>query len=215
MADDLPGAWTSRGFHRAHLFPVEGDSAVAELWHDDEIWAEVRLEGLRLNASGEDRITSATAMVRLFALPAGAAPGRRDYHLDDILAELSAAQEWLLDNERGRSPVDSADRLSRAGRALSTASAAMIDRLHDSVPPASNPEPPDAGTGDLTIVLIDEGPTPIKLIRELRRLTGCGLMDARALVESRPSVVMTGLSATEAASVRQSLQAAGAIAEIR
>ncbi len=73
---------------------------------------------------------------------------------------------------------------------------------------------PDAGTGDLTVVLFNPGLTPIEQIRELRRLTGYGLMAARALLEGRLSVVVTGPSAPDAAEVRQSLEAAQAPVEL-
>jgi hypothetical protein len=47
MADNARAAEAWHGFRMAHLFPVEGDSAIAELWHDEEVWADVRLEGVR------------------------------------------------------------------------------------------------------------------------------------------------------------------------
>jgi hypothetical protein len=33
-------------------FPVEGESAMAELWYDDDEWADLQLEGLNLGANG-------------------------------------------------------------------------------------------------------------------------------------------------------------------
>lgn len=202
-------------FHRAHLFPVEGDSAIAELWHDGEVWAEVWLEGLQLDARGEDRVRNASAMVRLYSRPASAEPDWMEYRLDEVMAELTTARDWLLDNERGRVPVEDEGELSAAGRALSTMATADIGRLMASIPPASNPPPPHAGTGAVSLLLIDGGLTPIALIRELRRLTGFGLMDARALLADVPSIVMTGLSPADAEQARQAIEAAGGIAEIR
>jgi ribosomal protein L7/L12 len=215
MADDARAAATWRGFRMAHLFPVEGDSAIAELWHDEQVWADVRLDGVRPEAHGEDRTASATAVVRCYARPAGADPGWRAHHLDEILAQLTAARDWLLDNEHGRIPVDGGDDLSAAGRALTAASVQTIERLIGAVPTASSPELRNAGTGALAVVLVDEGPTPIELIRRIRQLTGWGLMDSRTLLAARPSAVMTGLSAADAAAVGRSLEAAGATIEIR
>ncbi len=215
MADNARAAETWHGFRMAHLFPVEGDSAIAELWHDEEVWADVRLEGVRLDAHGEDRTASATAVVRFYARSAGAHPDWREHHLDEILAQLTAARDWLLDNEHGRIPVDGGDDLSAAGWALTTASVQTIERLIGSVPTASRPELLNAGTGGLAVVLVDEGPTPIELIRQIRQLTGWGLMDTRTLLAARPSVVMTGLSAADAAEIGRSLEAAGATIEIR
>jgi hypothetical protein len=46
------------GFHLARLYPVEGDSAIAELWHGDDVWADLRLDGIRLDEHGEQRVTA-------------------------------------------------------------------------------------------------------------------------------------------------------------
>ena len=83
------------------------------------------------------------------------------------------------------------------------------------VPPASNPAPPDFGAGDLELVLVAPGPTPIELIRRIRQITGFGLMDSRALLETCPSVVVTGLSEAQTADLRDALRSAGATADIR
>jgi large subunit ribosomal protein L7/L12 len=203
------------GFRIAHLFPAEGDSAIAELWHDKEVWADVRLVGVRLDTRGEDRITSATAVVRLYPRSADFRPPWWEWNLEDVLGQLDSARQWLLDNERGRIPVDDRDRLTAAGQALSTASAATIDQMLASVPPATHPEPPDAGRGELEVVLVAVGPRPIELIRQIRIITGLGLMDARALLSACPSVVIIGLDRPEAARIRHALEAVGATIDVR
>lgn len=77
------------------------------------------------------------------------------------------------------------------------------------VAPATNPVPPDLGAGDLELVLAGAGATPIELIRRIRQITGFGLLDTRALLETCPSVVVTGLSTAQAAELRETLQTAG------
>jgi ribosomal protein L7/L12 len=207
------GFETRRGFWMARLFPVQGDSAIAELWHDDEIWADVRLEGVQLDVHGEDRITTATAIVRLYARATRTDPDWREHRLDDLLTQLTTARDWLLDNESGRTPVEDGEELSSAGRALSTASTRTVEQLINLVPAASNSDPPNAGTGEFAVALVAVGPTPVELIRTIRSLTGYGLLDARALLTALPSVVMTGLSATDTAKIARSLEAAGATTE--
>jgi large subunit ribosomal protein L7/L12 len=83
------------------------------------------------------------------------------------------------------------------------------------VPPASNTGPPDAGTGGLALVLVSAGPTPIGLIKKIREITGLGLTETRALLETCPSIVITGLSEADAAVARRALESAGATTEIR
>jgi hypothetical protein len=64
----------------------------------------------------------------------------------------------------------------------------------DAEQPVLEGVPPDFGTEDLELVLVAPGPTPIELIKRIRQITGFGLMDSRALLETCPSVVVTGLS---------------------
>lgn len=50
----------------------------------------------------------------------------------------------------------------------------------------------------------------LSVIRTVRELTGMGVLEARTFVEAAPQVVREGLSAEDAARVRDSLLAAGA-----
>ncbi len=50
---------TDERFRMQMVFPVAGDSAIVELTHDGEQWAEIRLEDLRIDAVGEDRLREA------------------------------------------------------------------------------------------------------------------------------------------------------------
>jgi hypothetical protein len=62
------------GFHLARLYPVEGDSAIAELWHGDDVWADLRLDGIRMDEHGEQRVTGVRCVLRLYPPPDGADP---------------------------------------------------------------------------------------------------------------------------------------------
>jgi large subunit ribosomal protein L7/L12 len=204
------------GFHLARLYPVEGDSAIAELWHGDDVWADLRLDGIRLDEHGEQRVAGVRCVLRLYPPPDGADPAWWEWDLDAVLAQLTAARAWLLDNERGRAPIDDPDGLTAAGAALSKAALEEIERLSarddsSSSPPAA----PVLGTGHLAVVLQAPGPRPILLIRCLREITGFGLRDARALLDTVPATVATGLSDADAARIGRLLESAGATVEIR
>jgi hypothetical protein len=95
------------------VFPVEGDSAIVELLHDGEQWADVRLEGLRLDAVGEDRLEDSTVVLTVFPPPDGNA---WTFDLADARGQLDDAREWLVENERGREPFD-AEGATAAARA--------------------------------------------------------------------------------------------------
>jgi hypothetical protein len=91
----------SERFGMQMVFPVEGDTAIVELLHDGEQWAELRLEDLRLDAVGEDRLEG--AHIVLTVIPAGDGSAR-EFDLDDARAQLDEARDWLIENERGRRP---------------------------------------------------------------------------------------------------------------
>jgi ribosomal protein L7/L12 len=60
------------------------------------------------------------------------------------------------------------------------------------------------------VVLQLPGPNVVLVIRELRRTTGRGLLEAKQLTDDAPVVVVEGLSETSAELVAERLRAAGA-----
>src|SRR5258708_37371510 len=135
--------------------------------------------------------------------------------LDQVLEQLEAGRQWLIENERGRVPVGEGPGLPAAGSALSKASAEEIEQFAASIPPASHPDPPYLGTGYLAVVLLAAGPTPIRLIKTIREITGFGLMDSRDLVASLPAVVVAGADPSDAARIASALKGARATTEIQ
>lgn len=83
------------------------------------------------------------------------------------------------------------------------------------IPPATNPPPPDLGAGNQELVLLAAGSTPINLLRQIRQITGFGLLDARDLLQTCPSIIVTGLDQPQADDLLQTLRNAGATAETR
>ena len=90
-------------FSMAMEFPIEGDTAIVELLHDGEQWADLRLENLRVDAVGEDRLAGARIVLTVFPREDGEP---REFDLEQARAQLDEARDWLLENERGRQPFD-------------------------------------------------------------------------------------------------------------
>ena len=65
------------------------------------------------------------------------------------------------------------------------------------------------------IILKDAGDKKILAIKAVREVTGLGLSDAKDLVDSPPSVVVSGLSVEEAEIVASALRKAGMTIEVR
>lgn len=75
--------------------------------------------------------------------------------------------------------------------------------------------PPAEEQTQFSVTLKEVGANKINVIKAVREVTTLGLKEAKELVEAAPKVVKEGVSKEEANSVKEKLQAAGAVAEIK
>ena len=68
---------------------------------------------------------------------------------------------------------------------------------------------------EFTVILKEIGENKISVIKAVRELTTLGLKEAKDLVESAPKEVKEGVNKEEAAAIKQKLQEAGALVEIK
>jgi large subunit ribosomal protein L7/L12 len=68
---------------------------------------------------------------------------------------------------------------------------------------------------EFAVVLKDFGAEKIKVIKEVRAVTGLGLKEAKELVESAPKNVKEGVPKEEAEEIKKKIEAAGAKVEIQ
>ena len=68
---------------------------------------------------------------------------------------------------------------------------------------------------EFDVILVDAGANKINVIKEVRAITGLGLTEAKALVESAPKAVKEGVSKAEAADIKKKLEDAGAKADVK
>ena len=68
---------------------------------------------------------------------------------------------------------------------------------------------------EFTVVLNSIGEKKIEVIKAVREVTELGLKQAKDLVEAAPQVVKESISKEEADTMRQKLEAAGAVVEIK
>ena len=64
------------------------------------------------------------------------------------------------------------------------------------------------------VQLKEFGDQKIKVIKEVRAITGLGLKEAKVAVEEAPTIVREGVSQEEADEVKEKLEAVGAVVEI-
>ncbi|MFO1260058.1 MAG: 50S ribosomal protein L7/L12 [Sphingomonadaceae bacterium] len=68
---------------------------------------------------------------------------------------------------------------------------------------------------EFDVILTGDGGNKIAVIKEVRAITGLGLTEAKALVESAPKAIKEGVSKAEAEEVKKKLEAAGAAVEMK
>ncbi len=68
---------------------------------------------------------------------------------------------------------------------------------------------------EFDVVLTDAGSTKIAVIKVIREITGLGLTEAKALVESAPKTVKEGVSKDEAKQIKEKIEATGAKVELK
>jgi len=68
---------------------------------------------------------------------------------------------------------------------------------------------------EFNVILSSFGDKKIQVIKEVRAITGLGLQAAKELVEGAPSTVKEGVEKEEAAKLKEQIEGAGGIVEIK
>ena len=68
---------------------------------------------------------------------------------------------------------------------------------------------------EFNVVLADAGEKKVNVIKAVRELTGLGLKEAKAVVDSAPGMVKEGVSKDEAEAAKKALEEAGAKVELK
>ena len=82
-------------------------------------------------------------------------------------------------------------------------------------PAAGGAAAPAEEQTEFDVVLTSAGDSKIAVIKVVREITGLGLKDAKAVVDSAPKAVKEKVSKEDAAAIKEKLTAAGATAEIK
>jgi len=68
---------------------------------------------------------------------------------------------------------------------------------------------------EFDVILKAAGSSKINVIKEVRKITGLGLKEAKALVEEAPKPVKEGIAKDDAQKIKEELEAAGAEVELK
>lgn len=72
-----------------------------------------------------------------------------------------------------------------------------------------------AAKTEFDVILVEVGANKVAVIKEVRAITGLGLIEAKTLVEGTPKAVKSGIANDEAEKIKQLLEATGAKVEIK
>ena len=68
---------------------------------------------------------------------------------------------------------------------------------------------------EFNVMLLEAGEKKVNVIKAVRELTGLGLKEAKAVVDSTPGMVKEGVSKDEAEAAKKALEEAGAKVELK
>jgi large subunit ribosomal protein L7/L12 len=117
--------------------------------------------------------------------------------VDDLsaLTVLEAAElAKLLEEKWG---VSAAAAVAVAGPAAAAAGPAAVEQT------------------EFDVILTGDGGKKINVIKEVRAITGLGLGEAKALVESAPKAVKAGVNKDEAEKIKKQIEEAGGTVELK
>ncbi|MCD8028923.1 MAG: 50S ribosomal protein L7/L12 [Erysipelotrichaceae bacterium] len=80
---------------------------------------------------------------------------------------------------------------------------------------ASDDSGEDAAPANVTVTLSEIGPTKVKVIKVVREITGLGLVDAKDLVDKAPVEIKKDIPAEEGQKIKEQLEEAGAVVEVK
>ncbi|MFN6933850.1 MAG: 50S ribosomal protein L7/L12 [Tsuneonella sp.] len=81
--------------------------------------------------------------------------------------------------------------------------------------PAGDAGPAAEEQTEFDVILTGDGGKKIQVIKEVRAITGLGLTEAKALVESAPKAVKEGIAKAEAEEIKKKIEEAGGTVELK
>jgi large subunit ribosomal protein L7/L12 len=82
-------------------------------------------------------------------------------------------------------------------------------------PSAAGGDAAPAENTEFDVILKDAGANKLNIVKEVKNLLGLGLKEAKDLVDGAPSPLKSGVNKAEAESIKSTLEAAGAVVEVK
>ena len=124
------------------------------------------------------------------------------------MAKMSTAD--LLDAFKDMTLIELSEFVSQFEETFGVTAAAPVAVAAAAAPAAAGGGEAAAEQDEFDVILEDVGANKIAVIKEVRALTGLGLGEAKALVESAPKPIVEKAKKDDAAKAKDVLEAAGA-----
>jgi len=116
----------------------------------------------------------------------------------------------LIEEIKALTVIELSDLVHELEEVFGVSAAAMAAPAAGAAPAAAVEE-----QTEFDVVMTSFGAEKVKVIKEVRAVTGLGLAEAKALVESVPAKIKEGINKDEAAELKDKLVAAGAEVEVK
>ncbi len=124
---------------------------------------------------------------------------------------MAVSQEEILEAISSMSVMEVVDLISAMEEKFGVSAAAAV-----AAAPAANDAPVAAEEKtEFDVVMSSFGSNKVSVIKAVRKITGLGLKEAKAQVESAPVTIKEGASKEEAEEIKKELEEAGAQVEIK
>ena len=116
----------------------------------------------------------------------------------------------LIEEIKALTVIELSDLVHELEEVFGVSAAAMAAPAAGAAPAAAAEE-----QSEFDVVMTSFGAEKVKVIKEVRAITGLGLAEAKALVEGVPAKIKEGINKDEANELKDKLAAAGATVEIK
>ena len=127
---------------------------------------------------------------------------------------MALAQEDILEAISNMSVMEVVDLISAMEEKFGVSAAAAVAAA-PAAAAAGDAAVAEVEQTEFDVVLTGMGSNKVSVIKAVRAITGLGLKEAKAEVESAPSTVKEGVSKEEAEEVKKTLEEAGASVEVK
>jgi large subunit ribosomal protein L7/L12 len=148
-------------------------------------------------------------------------PKAKEMSKDDIIAAIGGLSEEdksaiLLETVKGMTVLGLSDFVKACEDVFGVSAAAPMMAVPAGMPAAAaSAGPAEEEKTEFDVILKEIGPKKIQVIKAVREITSLGLKESKEMVDSAPTPVVKGITKEEAEATKATLEAEGAVVELK